>query len=107
MAYTWCISSSTDYTCDILQQENPHGSVTEQAYWTNTGLARFSKLLHDGPYYITVDAINGAGYGGALVTTIHHTTPYILDTTPPITEYLAITEYDGVQNVLTVDFSVK
>ena len=37
LAYTWCISSTTDYSCNILEQENPHGSVSEQAYWTNTG----------------------------------------------------------------------
>lgn len=108
LAYTWCISSSTEYSCDILEQENPHGSITEQAYWTNTGLARFSDdPLNDGPYYVTVDAINNAGYGGALVTTIHHTTPFILDTTPPVIDGLTVVEYDIVKNILSVDFSVR
>ena len=106
LAYTWCISSSETYDCDVLIREDPHDGVTEQTYWTNTGLARFSNLS-DGSYYITVDAINRAGYGGSMVTTIHHSTPYILDTTPPQVDEFEVNEYNIDLNILTVTFKIR
>lgn len=76
-------------------------------YWTNTGLATFTDELEDGDYYVTVDAINNAIYGGAMVTTIHHTTPYTLDTTPPVIQRLTVINYDIFNNILLLNISVR
>lgn len=40
-------------------------------------------LISDGPYFITVRAINKVEYGGPLATSFCHSTPYIVDNTPP------------------------
>lgn len=63
--------------------------------------------LEDGSYYFSVDAINGVGYGGSLVTTVHHSTPYIIDTTPPIILYLQIEAYDNIENMLNITFNIR
>lgn len=39
--------------------------------------------ISDGPYFITVRAINKVEYGGPLATSFCHSTPYIVDNTPP------------------------
>ena len=104
--YTWCISSSLSYNCDILSRTDPHNGETDQQYWTNSGLAKFSDLL-DGSFYITVDVINGAGYGGSLVTTVHHSTEYIIDTQPPEIDELNIDDYDINTNRLNISFNVR
>lgn len=69
-------------------------------------MAKFSGLS-DGSYYITVDVINGAGYGGSLVTTVHHSTEYIIDTLPPVINELNIDEYDININRLNISFNVR
>ena len=94
---------SAEHNCDVLEQSDP---VSELA---QNGLAKFtgSDALKDGNYYITVDAVNKAGYGGALVTTIHHSIPFIVDTTPPDIEYLEIDDYEIESNILTFNYSIR
>ena len=48
--------------------------------------------MEDGPYYVTVQALNGAELGGSLVTTVCHSTPFIVDTTPPV--------FNGVTDII-------
>ena len=48
----------------------------------------------DGPYYITVRAINNIEYGGALSTSFCHSTPYIVDNSPPLVYEVYNVRYD-------------
>ena len=78
----------------------------DNQFWTHTGLAKFSNIS-DGDYYITVNAINKAGYGGSMVTTVHHSTPYLVDTQPPtVTEWRTIS-YNKTTNELIVHYNVR
>lgn len=104
VSYSWCISSSTNYTCDTVPSSDPHGGQAMQ-YWTNTGLAKV--YLSDGSYYVSVSAINGAGYGGSLVTTVHHSVPYIVDTTPPVIDSFELMSYDIQFDILNLSYTVK
>jgi len=52
-------------------------------------------------------AINNAVYGGSLVTTVHHTMPYVVDTTAPLLEVAMVDPYDTVTNTLTVYYMTR
>ena len=52
-------------------------------------------------------AINNVEYGGSLVTTVHHTMPYIVDTTAPLLQIIMVEPYDTVANTLTVHYMAK
>lgn len=76
--------------------------------WSNSGLTKFTNTsLSDGSYYISVDAINSVGYGGSLITTVHHSTPYIVDTLPPVVNDWSVVGYNESSNKLTVTFNVR
>lgn len=51
-------------------------------------------LWIDGKYYVTVRAINRIDYGGPLALTICHSTPYIIDNSPPIIYEIYNIKYD-------------
>ena len=80
--YTWSIGT---YVCgeDVYPFEDPHAHLAGKFYWTNQGSAT-NLLLPDGQYYITVQALNNIVYGGALVTSVCHSTPVTIDTSPPV-----------------------
>lgn len=78
--------------------------MSNQQAWTNTALAS-SLDLTDGAYYISVQAINNVEYGGPLVTTVHHSTPYIIDTSPPTLTEVNNIEYDTLTNELRLNYS--
>ena len=61
----------------------------------------------DGSYYITVDAINSVEYGGSLVTTVMHSTPYVLDTQAPVVESLDLIGYNQSTNQITVSYNIR
>ena len=68
-------------------------------------MAELSYLSY-GYHYITVDIIN-TGYEGLLVTIVHHSTEYIMDTPPPeIVDKLNIDNYDININMLNI-FNVR
>jgi hypothetical protein len=67
---------------DIANFSDPNAHLSSRKFWTNTAYAR-SLHLPDGPYYVTVQAINNVVHGGAMVTTVCHSTPIMVDTTPP------------------------
>ena len=55
----------------------------------------------------STQAINNVEYGGSLVTTVHHTTPYIVDTTAPLLQIIMVDPYDTAANSLTVHYMAK
>ncbi|XP_063447918.1 uncharacterized protein LOC134727466 [Mytilus trossulus] len=79
--YTWSVGTTVCGT-DIATFSDPHAHLSSPKFWTNTGYAR-NLHLPDGPYYVTVQAINNVVHGGAMLTTVCHSTPITVDTTPP------------------------
>ena len=55
----------------------------------------------------STQAIDNVEYGGSLVTTVHHTTPYIVDTTAPLLQIIMVDPYDTVANTLTVHYMAR
>lgn len=51
-------------------------------------------MFSDGTYFITVRALNEVKYGGPLSTTVCHTTPYIVDNSPPFVWEIFDINYD-------------
>ena len=78
--------------------------MSSQQAWTNNGLAS-SLDLADGAYYISVQAINNVEYGGPLVTTVEHSTPYIFDSSPPTLTEVESIEYNVLINELSLNYS--
>ncbi|KAL4222206.1 hypothetical protein ACF0H5_018244 [Mactra antiquata] len=80
--YTWAVGTTVCGT-DIVSYRDPYAHLSSKKFWTDSG---FQKGIHlpDGPYYVTVQALNGAELGGSLVTTVCHSTPFIVDTSPPV-----------------------
>ena len=76
---------------DILGFNDPYSHLSSRRFWTDSA---FTKGFHlaDGPYYVTVQALNGAELGGSLVTTVCHSVPFTVDTTPPV--------FSGVQDII-------
>lgn len=103
--YAWCIGTSPG-TCDTLPFTDPHAHLSNQDFWTNTGLATFTDLP-DGPYFITIQAINNVQYGGPQVTTVQHSTEYLVDTTCPILSGVEVISYNASTNQLVVVFNAR
>lgn len=106
-AHTWCIGTSIG-SCDLLPPTDPHADLglTTRETWTNTGLASFQNLS-DGSYYVTVQAVSNVIYGGPLATTVHHSTPYIIDTSPPIVNEVYNVQYNLTSNYLNLEYNVS
>ena len=62
-------------------------------------------LLKDGPYYVSVQALNSIVFGGALVTTVCHSNALIVDTTPPILNFVDNVFYDEDFDLLGIYYS--
>eukprot|EP00105_Crassostrea_gigas_P044578 XP_019928726.1 PREDICTED: uncharacterized protein LOC105342845 [Crassostrea gigas] len=82
----------------IKQHHDPHAHLFDRSQWTHTvmmtPLEEPYTILPDGPYYITVRAINNIQYGGALSTSICHSSPYIVDNSPPLVYEVYNVRYD-------------
>lgn len=102
--YTWCVGTSIR-ECDVVPPHNPHDGLSRQA-WTNTGLER-SLNLSDGAYFFTVQAVSNVEYGGPLVTTVAHSTPYIVDTSPPILSEVEVIDYNVSSNQLILTYNAR
>ncbi|XP_076085507.1 uncharacterized protein LOC143056307 [Mytilus galloprovincialis] len=89
----------------IHDHHDPHAHLFDISQWTHSAMispipAPFTQLPDD-QYFITVRAMNGVKYGGPLATTVCHTTPYIVDNSPPIIYELYNIGYDEFQYNLT------
>ena len=92
--------------CDIISRRDPHSALGSRQAWTNTGLER-SLDLSDGVYFFTVHAVSNVEYGGPLVTTVAHSTPYIVDTSPPILTEVEVIDYNGSSNQLILTYNAR
>ena len=52
-------------------------------------------------------AISNIEYGGPLATTFHHSTAYVLDTSPPLLNDMIITEYSISSNQLEFSYNAR
>ena len=68
---------------DVYSLDDPHDHLYSEDDWVHQGLA-LPLNLTDGPYYVIVQGLNTPIYGGSLVTTVCHSTPLMVDRTPPI-----------------------
>ena len=64
-------------------------------------------MLKDGPYFVTVQALNSIVFGGALVTSVCHSTPIIVDTTAPWLDFVEDIFYDEDFDLLGVYYKGK
>ena len=103
--YTWCVGTSIRQ-CDVVSPRDPHGALSSRQAWTNTGLER-SLDLPDGAYFFTVQAVSNVEYGGPLVTTVAHSTPYIVDTSPPILSEVEVINYNVSSNQLILTYNAR
>ena len=105
--YTWCIGTSIGF-CDILPFTDPHraNGILSREAWTLAGVAT-GLSLPEGAYYISVRATNDIAYGGPLFTTVHHSTPYMVDTTPPVVSDTVDISYNTSTNQLSADYTVS
>ena len=60
-----------------------------------------SHHFDDGIYYNTVQGLNQVIFGGSGVLTLCHSTPYIIDTTPPIIQNVTLIAYNETSNIST------
>ncbi|XP_069118468.1 uncharacterized protein [Argopecten irradians] len=101
--YTWWAGTAICES-DIVKERDPHSHLSHNKYWTHTGYTK-DLYLPDGQYYVTVSAINNVVYGGALVTTVCHTTPIDIDTTPPVFQNVTGVYFDESFDILAVYYT--
>ncbi|XP_069118473.1 uncharacterized protein [Argopecten irradians] len=101
--YTWWAGTAICGS-DIVKERDPHSHLSHNKYWTHTGYTK-DLYLPDGQYYVTVSAINNVVYGGALVTTVCHTTPIDIDTTPPVFQNVTGVYFDESFDILAVYYT--
>ena len=80
--------------------------MSSPKFWTYTGFTKDLRLA-DGKYYLTVQALNGVECGGALVTTVCHSTPLVVDTTPPVFHQVTDVMFDEDFDILVVYYNVS
>ncbi|XP_070573717.1 uncharacterized protein [Ptychodera flava] len=106
--YTWTIGSEACLE-DVHPHKDPHSHFFDESEWTHIGLANnFDEPeLEDGPYHITVRAINKVDFGGPMATTVCHSMPYIIDRTPPIVHDIAVLGYDDEDCIITAMYNLS
>lgn len=58
--------------------------------------------MKDGLYYMTVQCLNNVEFGGSLVTTVCHSVPLTVDTTPPVFERVEQIYFDEHFDILGI-----
>ncbi|XP_048258676.1 uncharacterized protein LOC125384201 [Haliotis rufescens] len=97
LGYSWTVGRQI---CEELihPHHDPNRHLFDESEWTNTGLISPIPAPHDplpdGKYFITLRALNKVDYGGPLVTTICHTTPMVVDNSPPLLHEIYNISYD-------------
>ncbi|XP_067658325.1 uncharacterized protein [Haliotis asinina] len=110
LGYSWSVG--TQPCEDLLHpHRDPHKHLFDEAEWTHTGL--LSPLpeefnpLPDGKYYVTLRTFNKVEYGGPLVTTVCHTTPFCIDNTPPIVYEVYNIAYEEENHTISAEYNVS
>ena len=95
-------------SCDLLPHTDPHAQLrlTSPDSWTYSSVLAGLELP-EGDYYITVRATNRIAYGGPLFTTVQHSTPYRVDTTPPLIGSDVDVSYNSSTNQLAVRYEAS
>ncbi|XP_021370398.1 uncharacterized protein LOC110461300 [Mizuhopecten yessoensis] len=101
--YTWSAGTNVCGS-DVVPERDPHGHLSHDKYWTHTGYTK-DLSLSDGKYYVMVSAINNVVHGGALVTTVCHTTSIVIDTTPPVFEEVSGVYFDEDFDILAIYYT--
>ncbi|XP_072033446.1 LOW QUALITY PROTEIN: uncharacterized protein [Amphiura filiformis] len=78
---------------DIVAYQDPHSHIYHMSEWTLEGLET-GLDLPDGLYYISVRALNNVDFGGPMAMTVCHSTPLVIDNTPPIIYEIFNITYD-------------
>ncbi|XP_061168901.1 uncharacterized protein LOC133178169 [Saccostrea echinata] len=87
--YTWAVGKSV-CNQDVVNFSDPHEFLHSSKHWTHSGYEK-NMFLQDGQYFMTVQCLNNVVFGGSLVTTVCHSNPLTVDTTPPF--------FDGVEQI--------
>ncbi|XP_078695732.1 uncharacterized protein LOC144924477 [Branchiostoma floridae x Branchiostoma belcheri] len=103
--YSWTVGT-TPCEEDVHPHIDPHAHLLDVSEWTHQGIAS-PLFLIDGVYHITVRAINNVEFGGAMATTVCHTTPYIIDNTPPFVHHVHSVQYDEDALVISAEYDVS
>ncbi|XP_046574117.1 uncharacterized protein LOC124282192 [Haliotis rubra] len=95
----------------IHPHHDPHKHLLDESEWTHTGLISPIPAPHnplpDGKYYITLRALNKVDYGGPLVTTICHTTPLVVDNSPPLLFEVYNVSYDEDTFLINAQYNAR
>ncbi|KAL3857351.1 hypothetical protein ACJMK2_012027 [Sinanodonta woodiana] len=103
--FTWASGTNVCGT-NILKYTDPHAHLSSSKFWTYSGYAT-DLHLPDGQYYVTIQAVNNVVFGGAMVTTVCHSTPVTVDTTPPVFFDVSDVMYDEDFDILAVYYNVS
>lgn len=103
--YAWAVGTKL---CgdDIVKFEDPYKHIPSPNHWTSTGF-HDNLDLKDGEYYATVEALNNVLFGGALVTTVCHSVPFLVDTTPPEFHNITDVMFDEDFDILAAYYNVS
>ncbi|XP_078658229.1 uncharacterized protein LOC144903712 [Branchiostoma floridae x Branchiostoma belcheri] len=103
--YTWTVGTSHCQD-DVHPHKDPHSHLYGEDEWTHQGLA-YPLDLADGFYHVSVRALNKIEFGGPLATTVCHSNPYVIDTTPPVVNHVELISYDENTYELIVEYNVS
>lgn len=92
--YSLCLGSSP-CKCDLFPTYDPHETYRYPSDWNYKGFAvnHYEQGFGDGKYYSTITAINEVTMGGPFATSVCHTKPFIVDTSPPSVEFVGDMRY--------------
>ncbi|XP_033637723.1 uncharacterized protein LOC117298529 [Asterias rubens] len=91
--YTWSIGYSV-CNDDVSSHIDPHAHLFDESQWHHQGLV-VNVNLPDGAYFISVRALNKVEFGGPMALTVCHSTPLIIDNTPPIIDSINNITYES------------
>ena len=95
-------AGSSECSSDVFDWGDPHSHLKGSEDWTHSGTA-YPIKVDDGPYHVSTKILNNPVFGGSLVTSVCHSEPYIVDTSPPNMWDV----HDTVYNELTYVCGIK
>lgn len=101
--YTWAVGREICGT-NVVPYEDPYAHLTSSKFWTDSAFHK-DVLLADGRYFVTIQALNNAELGGSLVTTVCHSTPFTVDTTPPVFHGVTDIVYDEDFDLIAIYYN--